>query len=99
MWVFEVEVFAGMGDLRDPQHSRPVVKKKNSETAFGIALRAFAFVQPDILLPGRVFFLLDGGAERGGGVGGSSSCSSGYHQRDLCKLITAIESPRLNKHI
>lgn len=29
----------------------------------------------------------------------SSRCSSGYHQRDLCKLITAKESPELNKHI
>lgn len=29
----------------------------------------------------------------------TSRCSSGYHQRDLCKLITAKESPELNKHI
>lgn len=35
----------------------------------------------------------------GVGGGGSSRCSSGYHQRDLCKLIPAVESPQLNKHI
>lgn len=29
----------------------------------------------------------------------SSRCSRGYHQRDLCKLIIAKESPELNKHI
>lgn len=29
----------------------------------------------------------------------SSRCSIGHHQRDSCKLITAEESPQLNKHI
>lgn len=49
----------------------------------------FASVPPDTFLPAFFFFFLYC----------TSRCSCGQHQRVLCKLVTAKESPLANKHI